>query len=192
MKISPDKIKHWLKYIHADCDLELMVAQIISFLEQNFTSVSSVTQSCPTLCDPMDCSARLPCPSPTLEAYSNSYSLSLWSHPTLWSSIVPFSSCLQSFPASGSFPVSQFFTLGGQITGVSASATVLPMNIQDWFPLKWTGWICIQSKGLLTVFSNNRVKKCHLWCSAFFVVQFSYPYIMKSFLIQVRDDSSSA
>ena len=89
---------------------------------------------------------RLPCPSPTPGAYSNSCSLSQWYHPTISSSVISFSSCLQSFPASGSFPLSQFFTSGGQSIGVSASASVLPMNIQDWFPLGLTGLISLQSK----------------------------------------------
>ena len=84
---------------------------------------------------------RLPCPSPTPRAYSNSRPSSWWCHPTISSSVIPFSSCPQSFPASGSFPISQFFTSGGQSIGVSASASTLPMNIQDWFPLGWTGWI---------------------------------------------------
>ena len=90
--------------------------------------------------------ARPPCPSPTPGVYSNSSPLSRWCHPTISSSVVPFSSCLQSFPASGSFPRSQFFASGGQRIGVSASASVLPMNIRDWFPLGWTGWISLQSK----------------------------------------------
>ena len=101
--------------------------------------------------------ARLPCPSPTPRAYSNSWHQ--WCHPTVSSSVVPFSSHLQSFPASGSFPVSQIFTWGDQSIGVSASASVFPMNIQDWFPLKWTGWISLQSKGLSRVFSNTTVQK---------------------------------
>ena len=103
--------------------------------------------------------ARLPCPSPTPGAYSNSCPLSGWCHPTISSSLVPFFSCLRSFPASGSFPMSQFFISGGQSIGASASASVLPMNIQDWFPLGWTGWISLQSKGLSTVFSNTTVQK---------------------------------
>ena len=103
--------------------------------------------------------ARLPCPSPTPRAYSNSCSSSQWCHPTILSSVVSFSSCLQSFPASGSFPVSQFFTSGGQRIGASASASVPPMNIQDWFPLEWTGGISLQSKGLSRVFSNTTVQK---------------------------------
>ena len=91
--------------------------------------------------------ARLPCPSPTPRACSNSCPSSWWCHPTISSSVDPFSSCLQSFPASGSFQMSQFFTAGGQSIGASASASILPMNIQDWFPLGWTGWITLQSKG---------------------------------------------
>ena len=87
--------------------------------------------------------ARSPCPSPTPGVYSNSCPLSRWCHPTISSSVIPFSSCLQSFPESGSFQMSQFFTSGGQSIGVSALASVLPMNIQDWFPLGWTGWISL-------------------------------------------------
>ena len=102
---------------------------------------------------------RLPCPLPTPRAYSNSCPSSWWCHPTISSSVVPFSSCLQSFPASGSFPRSQFFTSGGQRTGVSASTSVLPMNIQDWIPLRWTGRISLQSKELSRVFSNTTVQK---------------------------------
>ena len=104
--------------------------------------------------------AKLPCPSPTSGVYSNSCPSSRWCHPTISSSVVPFSSCLQSFPASVSFPVSQFFTSGGQSIEVSASTSVLPINIQNWFPLGLTGWISLQSKGLLSrVFSNTTVQK---------------------------------
>ena len=103
--------------------------------------------------------ARPPCPSPTSGVYSNSCPLSRWCHPTMSFSVIPFSSCLQSVPASGSFPVSHFFASGGQSIGVSASASVLPMIIQDWFPLGWTGWISLQSKGLSRVFSNTTVQK---------------------------------
>ena len=92
--------------------------------------------------------ARPPCPSPTPRVYPNTRPLSQWCHPTISSSVAPFSFCLQSFPASGSFQVSQLFALGGQRIGVSASASVLPMNIQDWSPLGWTGWISLQPKGL--------------------------------------------
>ena len=100
---------------------------------------------------------RPPCPSPTPGIYSNSCLLSQWCQPTISSSVIPFSSCLQSFPASVSFPMSQFFALGQNI-GVSASASVLPMNTQDWFPLGWTGWISLQSKGLSRVFSTPPFK----------------------------------
>ena len=102
--------------------------------------------------------ARPPCPSPTPRVHSNSCPLSRWWHPTISSSVIPFS-CLQSFPASGSFPLSQFFASGGQSIGVSASVSVLPMNIQDWFHLGRTGWISLQSKGLSRVFSNTTVQK---------------------------------
>ena len=121
---------------------------------------SSITESCPTLCKPMDCStAGLPvCPSLTLRVYWNSCPLSRWCHPIISSSVVPFSSCLQSLLASGSFPMSQFFASGSQSIGVSASPSVLPMNIQDWFPLGWTGWISLQSKGPTRVFSNTTVQ----------------------------------
>ena len=98
---------------------------------------------------------RLPCPSPTPGVYSNSCPSSWWCHPTISSSLVPFSSCPQSFPTSGSFPVSQFFTLDGQSIGVSTSTSVLSMNIQDWFPLGWTDWISLQSMGLSRVFSKS-------------------------------------
>ena len=103
--------------------------------------------------------ASPPCPSPTPGVYSNSCPLSQWCHPTISSSVVPVSLCLQSFPPSGSFQMSQFFTSSGQSIRVSASTSVLPMNIQDWFPLGWTGWISLQSQGLSRVFSNTTVQK---------------------------------
>ena len=103
--------------------------------------------------------ARPPCPSPTPGACSNSCPSSLWYHPTIPSSVVAFPSCPQSLPASGSFPMSQLFTWGGQRIGVSALASVLPRNIQDWSPLGWTDWISLQSKGLSRVFSNSTVQK---------------------------------
>ena len=109
--------------------------------------------------------ARPSCPSPTPGVYSDSCLLSRWCHPTISSSVIPFSSCLQSFPASGSFPMSEFFALSDQSIGVSASASVLPMNIQDWFPLGWTGWISLLSKGLSRGFSNTTVQK-HQFFSA--------------------------
>ena len=109
----------------------------------------SLLKSCPALCHPMDCSTPgFAVLHHLLEFAQNSCLLSWWCHPTISSSVVPFFSPLQSFPASGSFQMSQFFTSGGQSTGASASASVLPMNIQDWSPLGWTGWISLQSKGL--------------------------------------------
>ena len=106
--------------------------------------------------------ARPPCPSTTPGVYSNSYPSSWWCHPTS-SSVVPFSCCPQSFPASGSFQISQFFTSGDQTTGVSASTSVLLMNIQDWFPLGFTSLISLQFKGLSRVFSNTTVQKCQFF-----------------------------
>ena len=106
---------------------------------------------------------RPPCPSPTPRVYSNSCPFSWWYHPTISSSVILFFSCLQSFPASGSFQMSQFFPSGGQSIRVSASASVLPMNIQDWFPLGWTGWISLQSKGLSRVFTTT-VQKHQFFC----------------------------
>ena len=137
----------------------------------------SVAQSCRT---PRDLHglqhARLPCPSTTPRADSNSCPSHQWCHPTISSSVVPFSSRLQSLPASGPFPMSWFFTSGGQSIGVSASASVLPMNIQDWFPSGWTGWISLQFKGLSRVFSNITFQKHSiLQCSAFLIVQLSHP-----------------
>ena len=118
---------------------------------------------------------RLPCPSLSLGICSNSCLLSRWCHTTISSSVVPFS-CPQSFPASGSFPVSWFFTSGGQRLGASASASVLPVNIQDWFPLGFTG-LFLLSKGLWRVFQRHSLKTSILWCSALFMVQLSHPYM---------------
>ena len=120
---------------------------------------------------------RLPCPSPTPRAYSNSCPLSQWCHPTISSSVIPLSSCLQSFPESGSFSVSQFFTSGDQSIGVSASASVLPMNTQDWSPLGWTGWISLQFKGHKSFLQHHSWKASILQHSAFFIVQLSHPYM---------------
>ena len=103
--------------------------------------------------------ARPPCPSPTPGVHSDSGPSSQWCHPAISSSVIPFSSHLQSFPASESFQMSQFFASGSQNIGISASTSVLPMNIQDWFPLRWTGWISLQSKGLSRVFFNTTVQK---------------------------------
>ena len=121
---------------------------------------------------------RPPCLSRTPRVYTNSCPLSQWCHPTISSSVVPFSSCLQSFPASGSFQMNQLFVSGGQSTGVSASTSVLPMNTQNWSPLGWTGWISLQSKGLSRVFSNTTVQKHQIFStSTFFIVQLSHPYM---------------
>ena len=119
----------------------------------------SVTQWCLTLWPHGLQHARLPCPSPTPKACSNSCLLSQWCHPTISSSVVPFSSCLQSFPPSGTFPMSQLFTSSSQNIIASASTSVLPMTIQDWFALGSTGWISLQYKGLARVFSNTTVQK---------------------------------
>ena len=102
---------------------------------------------------------RPPCPSPTPRIYSNSFPLSQWCHPTISSSVIPFSTRLQSFPASGSFQMSQFFASGSQSIGILAASSVLPMNIQDWSPLWWTGWNFVQSKGLSRDLLNTTVQK---------------------------------
>ena len=131
-----------------------------SFKFKGSSMFSSVTQMCPSLLRPHGLQyTRPPSPSPTPGAYSNSCPLSRWCHPTISFSVIPFSTCFQSYPASRSFPLSQFFTPGGQNIGVLASALVFPMNIQGWFPLGWTGWISLLSKGLSRVFSNTTVQK---------------------------------
>ena len=126
-------------------------------------SISSVQFSCSVMSDSLQLHelqhARPPCPSPTPGVHSNSCPLSRWYHPAISSSVVPFSSCPQSRPASGSFPMSQLFTWGGQSTGVSALASFLPKKSQGWSPSVWTGWISLQSKGLSRVFSNTTVQK---------------------------------
>ena len=133
------------------------------------TCVDSVQFSCSVMSDSLWPHglqhARHPCSSLTRGACSNSRQLSWWCHPTISSSVIPFSSCPQSFPASVSFQMSQFFASGGQSIGVLTPTSVLPMNIQDWFPLGWTGWISLQSKGLSRVFSNTMVQK-HQFFSA--------------------------
>ena len=136
---------------------------------KNLTVLSSVRFSRSVVSDSLQPHelqhARPPYPSPTPRVYWNSCPLSWWCHPIISSSVIPFSSCLQSFPASGSFQMSQFFPSGGPSIGVSASASVLPTNIQDWFPLGWTGWTSLQSKRLSRVFSNTTVQK-HQFFSA--------------------------
>ena len=122
---------------------------------------------------------RPPCPSSTPGVHSDSRPSSQWCHPAISSSVIPFSSCSQSLPASESFPMSQLFTWGGQSTGVSALASFLPKKSQGWSPSEWTGWIYLQSKGLSRVFSNTTVssKASILRHSAFFTVQLSHPYM---------------
>ena len=125
---------------------------------------NSVTQSCPTLCNLMDCSTLgFPVHHQPPEL-TQTRSSSQRCHPTISSSVIPFSFHLKSFPASESFPMSQFFTSGGHSIGVSVSASVFPMNIQDWFPLGWTDWISLQSKGLSRVFSNITFQKHQFFC----------------------------
>ena len=137
---------------------------------------NSVAQSHLTLCDPMNCSMLgLPIPHHLPEFTQNSCASSRWCHPAISSSVVPFSSCPQSLPASRSFPMSQLFTWGGQSTGVSASASVLPKKSQGWCPSGWTCWISLQSKGLSRVFSNTVVQK-HQFFSAQLSSQFN-PHI---------------
>ena len=121
--------------------------------------------------------SRLPCPSLSPGVCSNSCPLSRWCHPTISSSVVPFSSCLQSFPESGSFPRRQFFASDGQSIRASASASVLPMNIQDWFPLRLTALISLQFKGLKSLLQHHSSKASILWHSAFFIVQLSHPHM---------------
>ena len=144
------------------------------------TQFNSVQFSSSVMSDPLGPHglqhARPPCPSPTPRVYSNSCPLSWWSHPTISSSVVPFSSRLQSFPASGSFPRSQFFASGGQSIGISTSASVLPINIQDWFPLGWTGFYLLAVEGTLkSLLQNHGSKASILQCSALFMVQLSHP-----------------
>ena len=143
--------------------------------------LTSVQFSCSVMSDSLQPHglqhARLPCPSPTPGAYSNTCPSHRWCHPTISSSVVSLSSRLQSFPASGSFPMSQFFASGTQSTGVSVSASFLSMNIQDWSPLGWTGWISLQSTGLLSLLQHHSSKASILQCSALFRVQLSHPYM---------------
>ena len=123
--------------------------------------------------------ARPPCPSPTPGVYTNPCPLTQWCHPTISSSVIPFSSCPQSFPALGSFQISQLSASGGQSIGVSSSTSVLPMNTQDWSPLGWTGWISLQSKGLSSLFQHYSSKALILWHSAFFIVKaVVFPVVM--------------
>ena len=144
---------------------ELLAVQgtLKNLLQQNSVQFSSAQFSLSVVSDSLQPHglqhARPPCPSSTLRVYSNSCPLIQWCHPTILYSAIPFSSCPQPFPASGSFPMSQLFASGGQSIGISASTSVLSMNTQDWSPLEWTDWISLQSKGLSRVFSNTTVQK---------------------------------
>ena len=160
-KLSFSHVKIYIENVY----IKIKLFHLFLFLNwiKNHLLNTSVQFSCPVV---SNClwphglqHARPPCPSPTPRVYSNSCPLSWWCHPTISSSVVPFSSCFQSFPASGSFQMNQFFTSGGQSIAVWASTSVLPMNSQDWFPLGWSGWISLQSKGLSRVFSNTIVQK---------------------------------
>ena len=170
--VSFHKISHYVsvwEWLSFNYELLLLCSFLLFLIVlrpwvSHFTSLrlqlSSVAQSCLNFWDPHGLQhAWPPCPSPTPGVYSNSCPLSGWHHPTVSSSLIPFSSCLQSFPVSGSFQMSQLFAWGSQSIRVSASTSVLPMNILDGFPLGWTGWISLQSKGLSRVFSNTTVQK---------------------------------
>ena len=152
----PHPLNHWCLLLTPGSFFSLKAGQMQAF----FSSVQFIHSVVSNSLRPHGLQhARPPCASPTPRAHSNSCPLSRWCHPTVSSPVIPFSSYLQSFPASGSFQMSQLFASGGQRTVVSASTWVLPMNIQDWFPLGWTGWIALQSKGLSRVFRNTTVQK---------------------------------
>ena len=144
-------------------DPQLNEVHVHELLEYKVIQFSSVQFSRSVMSDSLQPHesqhARPPCPSLTPEVYPNSCPLTRWCHPTISPSVIPFSSCPQSFPASGSFLRSQLFASGSQSTGISGSTSVLPMNTQDWSPLGWTGWISLKSKGLSRVFSNTTVQK---------------------------------
>ena len=158
-----------MRWTPSDDQGSLLILKVLKLFNHNSYiragQFSSVTQSCLTLPPHGLQHTRPPCPSPSPRVYSYSCPLSQWCHPTISSSVIPFSSHLQSFPASGSFQMSHFFASGDQSTRVSASTSVLPMNIQDWFSLGWTGWISLQSKGLSRVFSNATGQKHQLFCA---------------------------
>ena len=154
--------------------IEIVVSHDFTYLQ-----FSSVAQSCPTLCDPIDCSmlGRPPCPSPTPGVYPKSCPLGWWCHLTISTSVIPVFSHFQTFPASGSFQMSQLFTWGDQSIGVSASASFLPKNTQDWSPLEWTGWILAVQGTRKSLLQHHSSKASILRCSAFFTVQLSHPYM---------------
>ena len=163
----------WIRIIH------IIKIAILPKKVYRFNLISQF--SCSVMSDPLWPHGlqhtRLPCSSPTPRTYSNSCPLSWWCFPTISSSVIPFSSHLQSFPASGSFQMSQFFASGDQSTGASASASVFPMNIQDWFPLGVTGWIFLLSKRLSRFLQYHSSKASILWHSALYTVQLTHPYM---------------
>ena len=172
--VLPMNIQDWFS-LRGTAWISLLFKRLSRVFSNQF---SLVTRSCPTLYNPMSCSTPgLPVPTPTPRAYPNSCPLNRWCHPTISSSVIPFSSCPQSFPATGSFKMSQLFTSGGHGIGASASASVLPVNMQGWFSLGLTGLISLMSKGLSRVFSSTTIQKASIWCSAFFMVQLSHPYM---------------
>ena len=154
---------HWIIF---SAPYDIYIAFPIPWTYARF-QFSSVTQPCSTLQSHGPQHVRPPCPSRTLRVQSNSCPLSRWCHPATSSSVISFSSCPQSLPASGSFQMRQLFKSGGQSIGVSALASVLPKNTQDWSPLEWTGWISLQSKGLSRVFSNTTVQKHQFFSTQF-------------------------
>ena len=158
-------------YLFWDSFMSFSSVQLLSHVQLFATPWTAAYQAitCP--------SPAHPCPSQTPGVYPKSCQLSRWCHPTISSSVIPFSSCPQSFPAPGSFQMNQLFASCGQSIGVSASASVLPMNTQDWSPLGWTGWISFQSKELKSLLQHHSSKASILQCSAFFIVQLSHLYM---------------
>ena len=164
-----EKVKHRKQNCKFKCLVKTADLNISLGLTSFFLSLSSVQFSHSVVSDALRPHglqhSRPPCPSPTPGVYSNPCPLNRWGHPAISSSVVSFSSHLQSFPASRSFQMSQFLASGGQSIRVSASTSVIPMNIQDWSPLEWTGWISLHSKGLSRVFPNTTVQKHQVFCT---------------------------
>ena len=170
------------------CSADHWFCPCVFFINNNDNSEYSVQFSRSVMSDSLQPHelqhARPPCPSPTLGVYSNRCPSSRWCHPAITSSVVPLSSCPQSLPASGSFPMSRLFSRGGQSIGVSASASVLPMNTQDWSLLGLICWISLQSKGLSRVFSNTTVQKHQFWVlhlSKYFSMMFALLFSLKTY-----------
>ena len=151
-------LEPWVTFLEETLNLNMMGKSDCSHFKVQVSSVSRSDVSDSLWPHERQC-ARPPCPSPSPRVHPNPCPLSWWCHPTNLSSVIPFSSCAQSFPATGSFQMSQLFTSGGQSIGVSASKSVLPINTQDRSPLVWTGWISLQSKGLWRVFSNTKIQR---------------------------------